>query len=89
MTTQLPSTRAYRERRLAEAAVGRLRVVLHHADLLAGVNRTASLQPRPPRLSRRPHRRHGVRALALVASLPGEVVPLCRGPASRLPGDGR
>ncbi|MGY0006800.1 SAM-dependent methyltransferase [Micromonospora sp. I033] len=27
---------AYRERRLAEAADGRLRVVLHHADLLAG-----------------------------------------------------
>ncbi|SBT43512.1 class I SAM-dependent methyltransferase [Micromonospora narathiwatensis] len=27
---------AYRERRLAEAASGRLRVVLHHADLLAG-----------------------------------------------------
>ncbi|MGR6320509.1 class I SAM-dependent methyltransferase [Micromonospora soli] len=27
---------AYRERRLAEAAAGRLRVVLHHADLLAG-----------------------------------------------------
>lgn len=27
---------AYRERRLAESASGRLRVVLHHADLLAG-----------------------------------------------------
>lgn len=27
---------AYRERRLAEAAAGRLRVLLHHADLLAG-----------------------------------------------------
>ncbi|MFE9689247.1 SAM-dependent methyltransferase [Micromonospora sp. NPDC005806] len=27
---------AYRERRLADAAAGRLRVVLHHADLLAG-----------------------------------------------------
>ncbi|MFG3684574.1 SAM-dependent methyltransferase [Micromonospora sp. NPDC047740] len=27
---------AYRDRRLAEAAAGRLRVVLHHADLLAG-----------------------------------------------------
>ncbi|MFJ8579675.1 methyltransferase domain-containing protein [Micromonospora sp. NPDC093277] len=30
------AARAYRDRRLAEAASGRLRVVLHHADLLAG-----------------------------------------------------
>lgn len=31
-----PAAEAYRRRRLAEAAAGRLRVVLHHADLLAG-----------------------------------------------------